>query len=62
MAVTDKNIMTRLYIVSACMFLFSVAVLFKLVNIQVAQGDKYRDLAMKRTEKMFTIAPLFRRR
>ncbi len=49
--------MTRLYIVSACMFLFSVAVLFKLVNIQVVQGDKYRDLAMKRTEKMFTIAP-----
>jgi cell division protein FtsI (penicillin-binding protein 3) len=39
------------------MFLFSAAVLFKLVNIQVAQGDKYRDLAMKRTEKMFTIAP-----
>lgn len=49
--------MTRLYVVSACMFLFSAAVLFKLVNIQVAQGDKYRDLAMKRTEKMFTIAP-----
>ncbi len=57
MPVNEKKIMTRLYIVSACMFLFSVAVLFKLVNIQVVQGDKYRDLAMKRTEKMFTIAP-----
>lgn len=57
MAVTDKTIMTRLYVVSACMFLFSGAVLFKLVDIQVAEGDKYRDLAMKRTEKMVTIAP-----
>ncbi|MGB7393269.1 MAG: penicillin-binding protein [Pricia sp.] len=57
MPTNDKKIMTRLYVVSACMFLFSAAVLFKLINIQVAQGDKYRDLAMKRTEKMFTIAP-----
>ena len=57
MAVTDKTIMTRLYIVTGCMFLFAFAVLFKLVNIQVAEGDKYKELAMKRTEKMFTIAP-----
>ncbi len=49
--------MTRLYVVTAFMFLFAFAVLFKLVNIQVVQGDKYKDLAMKRTEKMFTIAP-----
>lgn len=57
MPVTDKNIMTRLYVVTAFMFLFAAAVLFKLVNIQVVQGDKYKELAMKRTEKMFTIAP-----
>ena len=57
MPVTDKNIMTRLYVVSACMFAFALVVLFKLVNIQVAQGDKYRALALERTEKMFTIAP-----
>jgi len=57
MPTNDKNIMTRLYVVTTCMFLFAFAVLFKLVNIQVAQGDKYKALAMKRTEKMFTIAP-----
>ncbi|WP_373517916.1 penicillin-binding protein [Pricia sp.] len=57
MPTNDKNIMTRLYVVTAFMFLFAFAVLFKLVNIQVVQGDKYKDLAMKRTEKMFTIAP-----
>ena len=29
----------------------------KLVSIQMVQGDKYKQLAMKRTEKLFTIAP-----
>lgn len=57
MAVSEKNILTRLYVVVACLFLFAGAVLFKLVNIQMVQGEKYRALAMKRTEKMFTIAP-----
>lgn len=57
MPTNDKNIMTRLYVVTTCMFLFAFAVLFKLVNIQVVQGDKYKALAMKRTERMFTIAP-----
>ncbi len=57
MPTNDKKIMTRLYVVTTCMFLFAFAVLFKLVNIQVAQGDKYKALAMERTEKMFTIAP-----
>jgi len=56
-AVSEKNILTRLYIVAACLFLFAGAVLFKLVNIQMVQGEKYQALAMKRTEKMFTIAP-----
>ncbi|OWW24349.1 penicillin-binding protein [Zobellia sp. OII3] len=57
MAVTEKSILTRLYVVTAFMFLFAIAVLFKLVNIQFVQGDKYKALAMERTEKMFTIAP-----
>lgn len=57
MAITPKNIMTRLYIVAACLFLFAAAVVFKLVSIQMVQGEKYKALAMQRTEKMFTIAP-----
>jgi len=39
------------------MFLFAIAVMVKLVNIQTVDGDKYRELAMQRTEKMFTIEP-----
>ncbi len=57
MAITPKNILIRLYIVAGGLFLFSAAVVFKLVNIQTVDGDKYRELAMQRTEKMFTIAP-----
>ena len=57
MAVTEKRILNRLYVVAGFLFLFACAVLFKLVSIQMVHGDKYRDLASKRTEKMFTIAP-----
>ncbi|MCK0147828.1 transpeptidase family protein [Arenibacter sp. F26102] len=57
MPVTEKNILTRLYIVAGLLFLFAMAVLVKLVSIQMVEGDKYRKLAMDRTEKMFTIAP-----
>ena len=57
MPVTDKSILTRLYVVAGFLFLFAAVVLFKLVSIQMVHGDKYRDLALKRTEKMFTIAP-----
>ena len=57
MPVTEKRILTRLYVVTGFLFLFAGVVLFKLVSIQIVHGDKYRQLAMKRTEKMFTIAP-----
>lgn len=57
MATTEKSILTRLYIVAGGLFLFAIAVLVKLVGIQMVDGDKYRKLAMDRTEKVFTIAP-----
>ncbi len=57
MAFTSKHIMTRLYLVSGGLFLFSGLVLFKLVSIQTVHGDKYKELALERTEKMFTIPP-----
>lgn len=57
MANREKNILTRMYFVAGFLFLFAVAVLVKLVSIQMVDGDKYRQLALDRTEKMFTIAP-----
>jgi cell division protein FtsI (penicillin-binding protein 3) len=57
LATKEKNILTRLYVVSGCLFLFAAAVVVKLVSIQMVHGDKYKELAEQRTEKMFTIAP-----
>ncbi|MGB5385423.1 MAG: penicillin-binding protein [Eudoraea sp.] len=57
MAITDKKILTRLYIVSACLFLFAITVVVKLVSIQMVHGNKYKEMAHERTERLFTIAP-----
>ena len=57
MAVKEKTIMHRLYLVAAGMFLFAVAVVWKLVDIQMVDGDTYKEMAQAKTEKMFTIQP-----
>ncbi|AKA35699.1 penicillin-binding protein [Flagellimonas lutaonensis] len=57
MAVTERNIMNRLYLVAACLFLFSAAILYRLIDIQMVKGPDYKDLALGKTEKMFTIEP-----
>lgn len=57
MAVTEKNILKRLYLVAGLLFVFAVAVVVKLVSIQLVDGDKYRQMAENRTEKIFTITP-----
>lgn len=51
MAVNEKSILNRLYFIAGCMFVFGVAVVFKLVSIQFLQGDKYRSLATERVVK-----------
>ena len=55
MAVTEKNILNRLYFIAGCLFVFMFAVIFKLFRIQFVQGDQYRDLAEKRTIKNVVI-------
>ncbi len=55
MAVTEKSILNRLYFVAGIMFVFALAVVFKLFTIQFVQGDKYREMAEKRTVKNVTI-------
>tara|TARA_R110001592_G_scaffold54693_2_gene167444 strand:+ start:92 stop:2098 length:2007 start_codon:yes stop_codon:yes gene_type:complete len=57
MAATDKSILKRLYIVAAFLVLFAGAVLFKLVSIQIVDGEKYKALAETRTSHIFTIEP-----
>ncbi len=55
MAFEEKNIMNRLYIIAGCMFLFALAISIKLMNIQFADGEKYRELAKENTTKNFVI-------
>ena len=57
MPATDKSILKRLYFVAGGLVLFAAAVLFKLVSIQVVDGQKYIALAETRTTKLFTIEP-----
>lgn len=51
MAVNEKGILNRLYFIAGCMFVFGVAVVFKLLTIQFVHGDKYRALATQRIVK-----------
>ena len=55
MAVNEKSILNRLYFIAGCMFIFGIAVVFKLVSIQYLQGDKYISLVEKRSIKNVTI-------
>lgn len=55
MAIEEKNILNRLYIIAGCMFIFAIAVAGKLVNIQFVEGDEYRELALKNTTRNFVI-------
>lgn len=55
MAVEDKNISYRIYLVAFVIFLIAIAVTVKLTNIQWVEGDYYRKLAKDRTVKTFVI-------
>jgi cell division protein FtsI (penicillin-binding protein 3) len=55
LVISEKNILNRLYFIAGCMFLFGLMVLFKLVNVQFVEGDKYRALASQRVIKDVTI-------
>jgi cell division protein FtsI (penicillin-binding protein 3) len=55
MAVEDKHISYRIYLVAFCFFLMALAITFKLSKIQWVEGDYYRKLAKERTVKNFVI-------
>jgi len=55
MAVEDKNISYRIYLVAFFIFLMAIAITVKLTNIQWVEGEYYRKLAKERTVKTFVI-------
>ena len=55
MAVEDKNISYRIYLVAFAVFLMAIGIAIKLTNIQWVEGDYYRKLAKERTVRNFVI-------
>jgi cell division protein FtsI (penicillin-binding protein 3) len=55
MAVEDKYISYRTYLVAVVIFLMAMAIAVKLTNIQWVDGDHYRQLAKERTVRNFVI-------
>ncbi len=49
--------MNRLYLVAGCLLLFAIAVVARLVDIQMVKGDTFKEMATKKTERMFVIEP-----
>ena len=55
MSVTKKNILNKLYVVFVFITLFLVAIVVRLSNIQIADGEKYRNLSEQLTLRNDTI-------
>ncbi|HMK06147.1 MAG TPA: hypothetical protein VK476_01370, partial [Flavobacterium sp.] len=55
MAVEDKHISYRIFLVAFTMLVMAIAIAVKLTNIQWVEGDYYRKLAKERTVRNFVI-------
>ena len=55
MAIEKKNILNRLYLLAGGMFLFAVAITYKIIDIQFVKGDFYKQKAEKLTVRDFEI-------
>lgn len=50
-----KNILKKLYPIAIGLFLFAMLIVYKLVDIQIINGDTYKEEAISRTVKRFEI-------
>ena len=55
MAIHKKSILAKFYLVATFMTLFLVAIIFRVVNIQYGQGEKYKKLSTELTIRQDTI-------
>lgn len=56
MAVEKKQILNKLYLLTGFLFLFALAIIYQLVQIEYVDGDAYRAQAEQGTVKTFEIA------
>ena len=57
MALTEKNLMRKLYLIAFLLAIFGVAVVVRMFKIHFVEGPELRAEAAERTERMFTIEP-----
>jgi len=55
LAIEKKNILNRLYLLAGGMFLFAVAITYKIIDIQFVNGDFYKQKSEKLTVRDFEI-------
>ena len=55
MAIEDRNILKRIYVIALVILIMVTAVGVKLTNIQWVEGDYYKKLAKERSIKNFVI-------
>jgi cell division protein FtsI (penicillin-binding protein 3) len=54
-AIEKKNILNRLYLLAGGVFLFAIAITYKIIDIQFVKGDYYKQKAEKLTVRDFEI-------
>ena len=54
---TDKGILRRFYIIAALLALVFMGMGYKLFDIQIVEGQKYKDIAQQTVFRNFNIEP-----
>lgn len=54
---TDKSILSRFYIIATALVIVFIALGYKLFDIQIVEGQKYKDLAQETVYRNFSIEP-----
>lgn len=58
MPITEKNIMSRLYLIAGLLILLMGMVVFRLVSIAAVEGGELKLLALQKTERVNSIPPI----
>ncbi|NBC58358.1 MAG: penicillin-binding protein, partial [Bacteroidetes bacterium] len=55
--IEQKNILKRFYVILVALVLFTGFIVYKIIQIQIIDGDHYKDIANKSVYKSFIIEP-----
>ena len=58
MAISEKHIMSRLYLIAALLLIFVSVLVMRIVDIQLIDGEAYKKVALNKTQKRTDIPPI----